>query len=38
LSFVLSRKEQGGALQNSESIFILPVWFCWCHLFYIPKS
>jgi hypothetical protein len=28
LSFVLSRKEQGGALQNSESIFILPVWFC----------
>jgi hypothetical protein len=37
LSFVLSRKELCGALQNSESIFILPVWFCWYHLFYIPK-
>jgi hypothetical protein len=28
LSFVLSRKELCGALKNSESIFILPVWFC----------
>jgi hypothetical protein len=26
-----------GALQISESIFILPVWFCWYHLYYIPK-
>jgi hypothetical protein len=26
-----------GALQNSESIFVLPVWFCWYHLFYITK-